>query len=460
MIEKFKNGVSIRLIVIAVLTLMLLIPLGFIKSLVKERQNLQRQSVADITSKWSSDQLIKALILTIPYKKTEYKYTSVKDSSGNITQNKELVEVMSYAHFLPNTLNIKVDLNTSIRYRSIYEASVYESIIDIDGDFLYEDILSLGIDENDFFFDKAFVSLGVKDSRGIKERAYLNFDNKIYSLNSGVKSSNISSIYENSFSTNIKLAKNKNYKFDLKLHLNGSSSMYFLPYGKVTNVILESSWNNPSFNGDFLPNSRVINEDGFKANYKVIDINRDYPQSITNDQIRLWQFNKNNQYRGYDSKPYISSSFGVDFKLAVDHYTKADRSIKYAILFVVLTFLIFFLTEILNKRRIHPFQYILSGLSLILFFVLLISFSEHIGFNNAYIIAALATIFALGSYVRSVLGSKKLTMYFIGVLAFMYVFIFILLQLQSYSLLIGSVMLFIVLSVVMYISRKIDWYKE
>lgn len=461
MFKNFRNSVSFRLIIITILVLLLLIPIGFIKSLVYERQNLQENAINEISDKWSKSQLVKALVLTIPYEYYTYAYTSKKNKNGNIEQVRELVKSVSYAHFLPNTLNIKSDINTTTRYRAIYEASVYSSVIDISGDFLFSDFDSLGIDRSKFFFDQAFLSFGVSDARGIKERVYVEFDNHKYYFNSSTKYSKISNIYKDALSTDIKIVKKDRYTFSMKLYLNGSKSIYFMPYGRVTNANLSSLWKSPSFNGSFLPDSREIGENGFNAHYKIIDINRNYPQSFTDSSVSQLESKPSSSY-DYSSRSYRTqhahSSFGVDFKVPVDYYTKSNRSVKYALLFVVLTFLIFFLVEIFNKRLIHPFQYILSGLSLVMFFVLLLSFSEYIGFNKAYMVASLATIAVLSMYVSSILKNTKLSLYFSGILAFMYGFIFVLLQLESYTLLIGSIMLFVVLSLIMYISRKIDWY--
>jgi inner membrane protein len=209
----------------------------------------------------------------------------------------------------------------------------------------------------------------------------------------------------------------------------------------VTDVNLASEWPNPSFNGAFLPDKRTVTVNGFKANWNVLHLNRNFPQIWTGNQHAI-----------------SNSSFGIDLLLPVDNYQKSYRSIRYAILFIGFTYLVFFFIEVLNKIFIHPIQYILVGVALIVFYTLLLSISEHINYNFAFIISALATLLLIAGYVRAILKSGKLTMLISGILAVLYTFIFVIIQLQDYALLIGSIGLFIILGLVMYFSRKIDWY--
>jgi inner membrane protein len=213
--------------------------------------------------------------------------------------------------------------------------------------------------------------------------------------------------------------------------------------GKQTDIELNSDWPDPSFEGSFLPNIRNINEAGFSANWKVLNLNRSYPQQWIGNKYSIDE-----------------SSFGVKLLLPVDHYQKSLRSVKYAIMFIALTFLIFFFTEILNKKRIHPIQYLLVGLGLSIFYTLLVSLSEQISFNLAYLIASLSIIFLITAYSYSMLKNIKLTAIVAFVLIVLYVFLFTVIQLQDYSLLLGSVGLFLALATVMYLSRKVDWYSN
>jgi len=230
--------------------------------------------------------------------------------------------------------------------------------------------------------------------------------------------------------------------FSLELNLNGSQGLNFIPLGRETNVNLASNWASPSFKGVFLPDSREVTDNGFKADWKVLHLNRNYPQ----------------EWAGNAPSSVGESAFGVELLIPVDEYQKSMRSIKYAIMLIALTFLIFFFVEVLNSRRIHPIQYILVGLALCIFYLLLLSISEHLNFNKAYIISSIATILLITAYTKTVFKSNRLTSLQSLVLVILYGFMYLLIQLEDYAILIGSIGLFIVLAIVMYISRKIDWY--
>ena len=205
---------------------------------------------------------------------------------------------------------------------------------------------------------------------------------------------------------------------------------------------ISSSWDTPSFIGSFLPADRNIEADGFQANWKIFHLNREYPQQWTDGEFNLG-----------------SSAFGTRLMFPVDHYQKSTRSVKYAIMFIALTFIIFFLCEILSKIRIHPIQYLLVGIGLVIFYTLLLSFSEHINFELAYGISTMAIVGLITFYSRSVLGSYKLALVVGGALTSLYVYLFFTLQMEDYSLLLGSLGLFVILALIMYLSRNINWYR-
>ncbi|OFY90068.1 MAG: hypothetical protein A3K10_11145 [Bacteroidetes bacterium RIFCSPLOWO2_12_FULL_31_6] len=434
---KIKNSITLRLLSIAFLVLILLIPTSMIESLISEREYRREDVTREVSSKWGGSQTITGPILTIPY--TKY----IKDEEKNLIQTK------AYAHFLPDVLNINGNLSPEIRYRSIYEIIVYNTQLKIDGNFSIPDFNELGINETYILWDEAFVSLGIPDMKGIKDNIDLKWDEKTYAFNPGIETNDvIGSGVSTKVSLDNKLAgteevdtTKKSFNFSFNLNLNGSSFLSFIPVGKETNVSIQSNWVHPSFNGSSLPDEREITKDGFKAHWKELHLNRNYPQQ--------WLGNIHNVY---------DSSFGVDLLLPVDEYQKSTRSAKYAIMFISFTFLIFFFIEIRNKKRIHPIQFILVGLALTIFYALLVSLSEHIHFNNAYLISSAAIIAMIGSYSITIFKSGKLTALMSGVLLLLYGFIFTILQLEDYALLMGSVGLFMVLAVIMYLSRKIDWY--
>jgi len=231
------------------------------------------------------------------------------------------------------------------------------------------------------------------------------------------------------------------YNFRIRLDLNGSAGLLFSPVGKETIAELKSDWTNPSFMGDFLPEERSVDGAGFSAKWKVLHLNRNFPQAWTGSQNLVGQ-----------------TLFGVNLLLAVDEYQKTMRTAKYAIMFIALTFLTFFMIELLSRHTIHPIQYLLIGFALLVFYTLLLSISEYLIFAQAYWIASIAIIAMITLYARSVLANNLQTLVISGVLMLLYGYLFIILQLQDYALLMGSIGLFAVLAIVMYLTRKIDWF--
>lgn len=430
--KTLKNNIYFKVGTIVIITLLLLIPTSMIRELIIEREATQKEAIQEVSSKWAEEQTISGPFISIPY----YRYVkefSKKDSTEKIVQLKE------YLHFLPTQLNISGNIHPEKRYRGIYEIVVYNSKLDISGTFNKFDFTSLDIQPKNILFDKAEFIVGINDLRGIEEQVNLSWNNDNISFNPGVTSNDVVNSGINAM-LNIN-PDSSTYNFKLSLALKGSQLLYFTPVGKVTDINISSEWPNPSFNGAFLPDSREVTEKGFKANWNVLHLNRNFPQVWTGSRHGI-----------------SNSSFGIDLLLPVDNYQKSYRSIRYAIIFIGFTFLVFFFIEVLNKVFIHPIQYILVGIALIVFYTLLLSISEHIKYNLAFIISAVSTLLLIAGYVRAILKSSKLTMLISGILTVLYTFIFIIIQLQDYALLIGSIGIFIILGLVMYFSRKIDWY--
>jgi inner membrane protein len=404
-----------------------------IKILIHEREAIQREAIREVSSKWAEEQTISGPFISIPY----YRYVkeiSAKDST------EQIVQIKDYIHILPSELKISGNLNPEKRQRGIYEIVVYNSKLEIDGTFNNLDIKALEIEPENILFDKAEFVVGIKDLRGIEKEVNLSWNNDKISFNPGVSSNDIVSSGINAL-ININPNDSSSYNFNLSLDLKGSQLLYFTPVGKVTDIDLVSDWANPSFNGAFLPDTREVTTKGFTANWNILHLNRNYPQIWTSNRYSISE-----------------SSFGIDLLLPVDNYQKTYRSIRYAILFIAFTFLVFFFIEVFKKVFIHPIQYILVGVSLIVFFTLLLSISEHLNYNFSFIISAIATLALIAGYVRAILSSTKLALLISGILTVLYAFIFVIIQLQDYALLIGSIGIFVILGLVMYFSRKIDWY--
>lgn len=431
--KTLKNNIYFKIATIVIITVLLLIPTNMIKSLIVERENTQNNAISEVSSKWGEQQTISGPIISIPYYRYSKEYSS-SDLKENYNQYKE------YIHILPTQLNISGKINPEKRNRGIYEIVVYNSILNISGTFNKIDLASIDVDPENLMLDKAEFVIGINDLRGIEKQVELNWNKERIPFNPGVSSIDVVKSGINALLT-INPNDSSTYNFSLNLDLKGSQLLYFTPVGKVTDINLSSEWPNPSFNGAFLPDGREVTEKGFKANWNVLHLNRNYPQIWVNNTHSI----KN-------------SAFGIDLLLPVDNYQKSYRSIQYAILFIGFTFLVFFFIEVLNKVFIHPIQYILVGIALIVFYTLLLSISEHLKYNFAFILSALATLILIAGYVLAILKSGKLTLLISGILTIMYTFIFVIIQLQDYSLLIGSIGIFLILGLVMYFSRKIDWY--
>jgi inner membrane protein len=431
--KNLKTNIYFKVGTIIVIILLLLIPTQMIESLIYERESTQNEAIQEVSSKWGECQTLLGPFISIPYLKFIKEY-SPKDSSEKIVQIKE------YIHILPSTLTVKGSITPEKRYRGIYEIIVYNSSLNISGEFSPFDLLSMDIQTKNILLDKAEFVVGINDLRGIEEQIELNWNNKVHLFNPGVSSNDVVLSGINA-QPSISLSDSSSYTFNFKLELKGSQMLYFSPVGKITDITMNSQWNNPRFNGAFLPDSREVNNQGFSANWNVLHLNRNFPQ--------MWTGNRHD---------INMASFGIDLILPVDNYQKSYRSIRYAILFISFTFLVFFFIEVLNKVFIHPIQYILVGISLIVFYSLLLAISEHLAFNIAFIIAAISTLIMIAAYVKAILKSKQLTFLISGILIVLYSFIFVIIQLQDYALLIGSVGIFIILGMVMYYSRKIDWY--
>lgn len=431
--RSLKNNIYFKIGTIVIITLLLLIPASMIRLLIIERESTQNEAIREVSSKWGEEQTISGPLISIPY----YRYIkefSRKDSTEKIVQIKEFI------HILPTELNISGNINPEKRYRGIYEIVVYNSKLSISGAFNNIDLASLDIQPRNILFDKAEFVIGINDLRGIEEQVILNWNDQNIAFNPGVSSNDVVMSGINAL-LNLNLKDSSAYNFSLELDLKGSQLLYFTPVGRVTNINLRSEWPNPSFKGAFLPDSREVSEKGFMANWNVLHLNRNFPQ--------IWLGNRHS---------ISDSSFGIDLLLPVDNYQKSYRSIRYAILFIGFTFLTFFFIEVLNKVFIHPIQYILVGIALIVFYSLLLSISEYLKYNLAFIVSAISTLALIAGYVQAILKSGKLTLLISGILTVLYSFIFTIIQLQDYALLIGSIGIFIILGLVMYFSRKIDWY--
>jgi len=437
-----RNKIIFKSFFIGFLILLLLIPTFFIQQLVSERQQRQREAVAEVSSKWAGSQTIAGLVIGIPYTET------ITDKDNTIK------EIKKWAYFLPNKLDIHARMIPEKRYRGIYQVIVYTTELQVSGSYDSLHIEELNIPPARIIWNEAAAFFDISDIRGLKEEVKVHIAGADLDLVPGKFSSDQ---FKNALSASLPawfMALSSGatapgisparpaapIDFSTTIRLKGSQDLLFVPLGKSSSVEVSSSWPNPSFTGTYLPDLRTVKDSGFVAEWKVLYLNRSYPQQ--------WKD------ATYDLE---SSAFGVNLIVPVDSYQQTTRSVKYAILCILLTFTAFFLIEWIYTKAIHSMQYLLVGVALCIFYTLLLSFSEYIPFNGAYLIASMATIGLISWYVKSILQSSKMSLFIACLLTVLYGFIFTLIQLQDYALLMGSVGLFIALAVVMYFSRKIKW---
>lgn len=444
-----RNSLSLKLFIIGFLIALLMIPTGIIAVLVNEREGRQNEAFREVSQKWGLEQTVTGPVLTVPYHQA---IESLVNGETRVT------EQTRYAHFLPDHLDINGSIVPEIRQRGIYELAVYAADLRLAGSFSVPDFSDWEIAPDKIMYDRAFVSLGLPDLRGIREEVVLKWNGTDHSFIPGLETNDV---IATGMSARIDLSEEAadKYDFEFDLKVNGSRDLLFVPVGKVTRVDLGSSWPSPSFQGAFLP-EYDLDDSGFKAHWQVLELNRSFAQKF----LGAASLSQNQPTVDYRVKPASSggnlnsAEFGVRLLIPADEYQQTVRALKYAIMLLSLTFLVLFFYEAKRGARVHPLQYILIGLALTLFYVLLLSLAEHIGFDRAYILAALAVVTQVALYSKAVFGAWRPAGLEALLLVFIYGFIYVILQLEDYSLLVGSIGLFLILAAVMYVSRSIDWY--
>jgi len=433
-----KESVTVKLIFIGFLILVLLIPQAMIDGLIHERASRQDDAIKLVSDQYSGDQLIQGPVLVIPYRNQ----VPETDSQGK-QKTREVIETL---YLLPNELNYKGSVNTDTLHRGIYRVPVYSGVIHVSGSFTRPDLSSLSINEDQLMPGKAKIVFSISDLKGLKTNPQV----KIAGQTLAVAPATSDSVLPNGLQAQVDLSGLLNtsvpYQFDLDL--KGSQELNFMNLGKTTDVQLNGNWPDPSFGGRYLPETRTVNDLGFSAHWRMLYYNRPFPQQWTQDVNLI-----------INSKKANDAIFGVKLKLPVDQYQQTTRTSKYALLIILLAFVSLFLTEMIGKQRVHVFNYILIGAAMVIYYTLLLSFSEQVGYSWAYLIASAATVALITLFLASLLKNRKAAIIFAVILALFYAFIYVIIQLENLSLLIGSIALFVIVAALMYSSRKINWDK-
>jgi inner membrane protein len=431
-----SRGASVKVAVIAFLTLVLLIPLGMIRNIIIDRQNNAATAALDIRNSWGGEQVVTGPILKLPYaltEKTVYGQSYVEEK---------------FVYLLADELSINATVATEIRYRGMHRVPVFGSMIKIRGRIDFAALESLGISTEQIRWSGAELIVGVNDPMALSEIPVAIVNAKEVNFAAGEKDiDGLVSQLNAPLGKVLDVAQPEGpMKLDISLGLNGSGSLRFFPLAENSEVTLSANWSAPSFIGRQLPASREIRDDGFEASWHSTHVGRKLPAA----------------WIGYQDPQNFAAqnAFGARFIEAVGLYQVIERSTKYAVLIVGLTFVAYFLIEVVARLTLHPLQYLLVGLANTLFYLLMLSLSEHVGFTAAYCVSASASTALIAGYSSAILVSRRRALLVVGVLAALYAFLYMTLKAESFALLAGSLGLWVALAAVMYLTRGINWYAD
>jgi len=427
---------GLKFTLIAFLVLIFLIPLGFIQSLIRER-SVQKEFVQqEIVESWGGRNLLAGPYLIIPYKEEIKSYD----------KEKEEFYISSYLHhqmiYLPESLILKVKNESELRSRGIYSVPVFMSDVEMSGHFdpsLVNEILKDYIIQ----WDNITIGYSLPSTKALASISPITLGDEILTFSPAPRET---ALLEQQITSPVSQISGteSHLSFDLSMELKGGSSLHFLPTAKDTTVSLWSDWTSPSFNGTYLPTSRELNETYTQAEWRINYLSRSFPQ--------YWEI-------GSSEVPYLlESTFGLDLMEPVTSYSKNTRTAKYGLLFLIIPFMVFFLFEVISATKIHPIQYLMAGLGNVVFYLLLLALSEHLSFNMAYLLSAAGVISLVTLYARSVLGKGSRGWIMAPILLVCYSYLFVVLQSEDYALLLGSFGLFFLVAVIMFLTRRINWY--
>ncbi|MCX2543921.1 cell envelope integrity protein CreD [Pseudomonas sp. COW5] len=437
-----NKNLTFKLGAIALLILLLLVPLLMIDGIIDDRQQRRDGVLEDIARSSSYSQQISGPVMVVPYRKV---IRTWKTREKNGEQYLELSEERGRLYFLPERFELDGQVQTELRARGIYEARLFHAENRISGHFSLPAQLGITEDFTDYHFDAPFLAIGISDIRGIENALKLELGSQRLDFVPGTQ---VGWLGEGVRATlpALDTTQATELAFGFDLRLQGTGSLQVLPVGKTSRVNLSANWPHPSFIGNFLPAKREVTDQGFTADWQTSFFSTNLQEAM------------NRCVSGNDCEAFNGRSFGVSFIDPVDQYLKSERAIKYALLFIVLTFAGFFLFEVLKSLAVHPVQYALVGVALAFFYLLLLSLSEHIGFALAYLLSASGCVLLIGFYVCHVLRSVRHGLSFSAGLAALYGLLYGLLSAEDYALLMGSLLLFGLLGVFMVLTRNLDWY--
>lgn len=423
---------ALKFILIFVLVLLFLIPIGLIKSLVRDRKNYQREAVASITEPLGQTAEIQGIVIAIPYKS----YKEVFDTKGNAHTEVET----KYVVFAPENLNLDINVEPYSLTRGIFKVTAFNGQINLDSSFTSFDFSFFGIPQKDVLTKEAVLILGMSNSKTLTKQPVFKLNNENLNV-SPVKYDFISPFTTSVYYTLPEIQLSQGFNISALIDFQGGENIKLRPIAADNKYTMKSNWPSPSFSGGWLPKERELSDKGFTASWNIAGLSTVYPKSWLSE-------NK-----------FYPESICVSFMIPVDSYKKTERSVKYALLFLLIPFIALLVSEIFSKTRIHPVQYCLIGFADVIFYLLLLSISEHLPFDLTYFICSICVCLATLFYAVAIFKSFKWGGMLSAVQFISYIFLYGTLQAEDYALLIGSIGLFVVLLLLMFITRKIDWYE-
>lgn len=451
--NKLASPLTKKFIFLFILVLLLQIPLLFVNSLISDRKYLHEETITSIGNEWGEAQKIIAPVLIRDY--VETKTTSTYDTKA---EKKEVINNFNRKFaILPAELNAVITIKDEIRERGIYSATVYNANIKLSGYFSKKDFPS------ELLEGQTSISIGLTDTKALMKinKFKIGTIDKELEAMSGTKADNlyldgISALLPEEYNT---IFENEKIPFEIDIDFRGSKSVSILPLGKKNHFTITSNWTSPSFVG-ILPTDRNINENGFTANWDISNLVRNYPQLIdlTKD-LNYSDFYTKNSDDSYYEKEDGEAIAKVNLFDSVTNYTQINRACKYGILFIMMTLVIVYIFEIASKKVAHYIQYAVVGASLVIFYLLLLSFSEHISFEWAYLISSLAIVIPNSLYITSLTANKKFGVGMFLFLSGVYAILFSILRMEQYALLTGTLLILAILYVIMYITKKVEIFQ-
>jgi inner membrane protein len=422
-----------KILLIVLLTIAMAAPLFVIQLALSDREQTAAGAETDVAAGWGGAQIVAGPILLVPY--------SV--SVQSVVDGHTVPAIRQYtAALLPETLDVDTQANTATRSRGIFAVPVYRAAITMRATFDKQAMAGLAPEGATVQWDRARIAIRVSDSHGLADNVTLHVNGGSIAFSPGVDAGGNTTL--SGIQAQLGLSGPADLSLDTSFTLRGSREFSVAPLGRRTQATIRSAWSSPSFFGAFLPVERTVGKDGFTSSWVVPWLARGFGQGFEDASDVMGQLDQ--------------SAFGVKFYQPVDHYQLVQRSLKYAVLFVALAFLVFFVVETVSPQRLHAVQYALVGAAQVLFYLLLLSFSEHIGFGPAYLVAAVATVGVTSLYAGGALASWVRAGVLCAILSAIYGLLYVILNAEDYALLIGSGLLFAALAATMYVTRRINWY--